>query len=186
MTSTGLLEGAKRRDPEAWRRLSYLYGPLLYCWCRRGGLQPSDAEDLVQEVFLTVVHKIATFERRQPDGTFRGWLRGILRNKIGDWLRRRKVREQELDAALAECCLQEAAQEEADEAEAGALADLYHRALALIRSEFEERTWQAFWRVVVDGHTPADVAADLNMTRNAVYLSKSRILARFHDVLGDA
>jgi RNA polymerase sigma-70 factor (ECF subfamily) len=185
MTSTGLLEGAKRRDPEAWRRLSYLYGPLLYCWCRRGGLQPSDAEDVVQEVFLTVANRINSFERRHPDGTFRGWLRGILRNKIGDWIRRRRAHERELDGPVAQHWLRETAVPEPDEEEDAALAGLYHRALELIRCEFEERSWQAFWRVVVEEHSPADVAADLNMTRNAVYLSKSRILSRFHEVLGD-
>jgi RNA polymerase sigma-70 factor (ECF subfamily) len=186
-TSMGLLEGAKHHEPEAWRRLTRLYGPLLYHWCRRAGLQPPDAEDIVQEVFLTVANKITTFARAQPGGTFRGWLRGILRNKIGDWLRRRKGREQELDGAEAERYLCATPEREAEEAaDAAALGSLYRRALALIRAEFEERTWLAFWRVVVEGQSATDVAAGLEMTRNAVYLAKSRILRRFHEVLGDA
>ena len=42
----------------------------------------------------------------------------------------------------------------------------------MIRAEFEDRTWEAFWRVSVDGQSPADVAADLEMSVAAVYKAK--------------
>jgi RNA polymerase sigma-70 factor (ECF subfamily) len=54
-----------------------------------------------------------------------------------------------------------------------------------MQAEFEARTWQAFRRVVIDGQRPADVAADLGLTRNAVYLARSRILRRLREVLGE-
>ncbi len=63
---------------------------------------------------------------------------------------------------------------------------MHRRALELIRSEFEERSWQAFCRVVVEGQSPADVAAALGMTRNAVYIAKARILRRLRETLGEA
>ncbi len=56
-----------------------------------------------------------------------------------------------------------------------------HRALELIRSEFESRTWDAFWGVAVGGGKPADVAADLEMTVAAVYMAKSRVLRRLRE-----
>jgi RNA polymerase sigma-70 factor (ECF subfamily) len=58
---------------------------------------------------------------------------------------------------------------------------LCRRALECVRGEFEPRTWQAFWRAFVDGHAPADIAADLGLTVNAVYLAKSRILRRLRE-----
>jgi RNA polymerase sigma-70 factor (ECF subfamily) len=57
--------------------------------------------------------------------------------------------------------------------------------LELVRLEFEDRTWQAFWRVTVEGQAAADVARDLGMSRNAVYIARSRILQRLHQEFGD-
>src|SRR2546429_6346288 len=49
----------------SWRRLADLYGPLVYGWCRGRGLQPADAEDVLQEVFLTVASRIGDFRRER-------------------------------------------------------------------------------------------------------------------------
>ena len=59
------------------------------------------------------------------------------------------------------------------------------RALELIVSDFEDVTWKAFWRVVVEGHPPANVAQDLAISRNAVYLAKARVLQRLRDEFKD-
>jgi hypothetical protein len=50
--SSSLLLRARAHDPEAWRRLVRVYGPLIYSWCRRAGLQAADAADVDQEVYL--------------------------------------------------------------------------------------------------------------------------------------
>jgi RNA polymerase sigma-70 factor (ECF subfamily) len=55
----------------------------------------------------------------------------------------------------------------------------------MIRSEFEERTWQAFWRTAVDGLTAADVGAELHMKSGAVRVAKCRVLQRLREELGD-
>lgn len=187
-TSTGLVNGVKGREPEAWRRLAHLYGPLVYHWCRRRGLQPSDAEDVTQDVFLTVAAKVGSFRREQPGDTLRGWLWVITRHKLGHWIRRQRAREQPAGGTDAHQRLLAAAlpDEGGGAAVAGAVADLYRRALELIRGEFEDRSWEAFRRLVLEGQCPADVAADLGMTRGAVYVTKSRILRRLREVLGDA
>ena len=62
---------------------------------------------------------------------------------------------------------------------------LHHRALELIRSQFEEATWQAFWRCAVEDQSPADVGHDMNMTPAAVRKAKSRVLRRLKDELGE-
>jgi RNA polymerase sigma-70 factor (ECF subfamily) len=62
---------------------------------------------------------------------------------------------------------------------------LFARALDLIRGEFEERTWSAFWRTAVDGRAAKDVGADLGMSAGAVRVAKSRVLRRLRQELGD-
>jgi RNA polymerase sigma-70 factor (ECF subfamily) len=62
---------------------------------------------------------------------------------------------------------------------------LFGRALEQIRGEFEERTWQAFWRTAVEGRAPRDVGAELSMSPGAVRVAKSRVLHRLREELGD-
>jgi RNA polymerase sigma-70 factor (ECF subfamily) len=59
------------------------------------------------------------------------------------------------------------------------------RGLQGIRAEFEDRTWLAFWRVVVDGQPAPDVAQELLMTPGAVRVAKCRVLNRLRRELGD-
>lgn len=62
---------------------------------------------------------------------------------------------------------------------------VWHRAVELVRAEFEAATWQAFWRVAVDGQRSADVAEELGMTLHAVYKAKSRVLRRVRQELAE-
>ena len=62
---------------------------------------------------------------------------------------------------------------------------LFRRAMDLMQAEFEEKTWQAFWQVIVDGRSPADVGGDLGMTANAVYLARGRVLRRLREEFAD-
>jgi RNA polymerase sigma-70 factor (ECF subfamily) len=184
--SPSLLQGLKAQDPGSWRRLAGLYGPLVYAWCRGRWLQPSDTEDVLQEVFLTVAARVGDFRREQPGDTFRGWLWVITRNKLGDWLRRQRGREAATRGSEALRLLEEVPGGDVSSGPAGGEpGDLHHRALEAIRAEFTEQSWQAFRRVVIDGGPPADVALELGVSRNAVYVAKSRILRRLREVLGE-
>jgi RNA polymerase sigma-70 factor (ECF subfamily) len=186
--STALLAGLQAQHTEAWRRLVQLYGPVVYGWCKRRGLQPSDAEDITQEVFRTVLLRIASFRRERSQDTFRGWLWTITRNKLGDYIRRRETHPNPAGGSEARVQMEQvpaAALEDGDEAEPQNNSYLYRRALDMIRSEFEPSSWDAFWRVVVGGQRPADVAEALGLSLNAVYLAKSRVLRRLREELGD-
>jgi len=177
----------KARSPEAWRRLVKLYGPVVYGWCRRSGLQAEDAADVTQEVFRAAAGSVTTFRHDRPGDTFRGWLWTITGNKIKDHWRRQKGRPDAVGGTDAQRRLASvAAEESADlgsDSGASEAPGVARRALELIRSEFEDRTWQAFWRTAVDGQSPAAVADDLGKTANAVYVARSRVLRRLHEEL---
>jgi RNA polymerase sigma-70 factor (ECF subfamily) len=92
LTSASLLLRVKQREPEAWSRLSRVYGPLVYQWSRRCGLSAEDSSDIVQEVFGVLARRIDGFRRERPDDTFRGRLWTIARNKVRDHVRRSQDR----------------------------------------------------------------------------------------------
>ncbi len=192
VTSKSLLERVRSNDSAAWSRLVHLYRPLVYYWCNRSGLHATDADDVHQEVFQAAARSLADFRHDQPGDTFRGWLRGITRNMLREHFRRQQRQPQAAGGSAALLHLQGLAGQEEhaaplpDESDPpDELNGLYRRALELVRSEFEEKTWQAFWQVAVDGRSPADVAKDLGVTSAAVRQAKSRILRRLKAEVGD-
>jgi RNA polymerase sigma-70 factor, ECF subfamily len=181
--SSTLLARVRSKRPEAWERLVELYGRSVYGWCRRAGLDPTDAADVVQEVFAAVATHVDTFRRDRPGDSFTAWLATIARNKIHDHYRRRRGQPLAAGGTAAHDKLQQVS-DPIDPSELEATNRLLsRRALTLIRAEFENHTWEAFWRTAVDAQAPADVAEDLRMTVAAVYQAKSRVLRRLRQEL---
>lgn len=186
-TSTSLLRRVKARDPHAWQRLVNLYGPLVYRWAREAQLQDSDATDVMQEVFQAVSGAIERFRHDRPNDSFRGWLWTITKNKVRDHFRERADRADARGGTTAQLQIEhipDLPPEEPSDTTAHAATNLPRRSLDLIRGEFKDRTWQAFWRIVVAGDKPADVAEDLGMSVAAVYTAKSRVFQRVRQELG--
>jgi RNA polymerase sigma-70 factor (ECF subfamily) len=186
-TSLTLLQRIRSGDTSGWRHVLDLYTPLVYYWCNRWGVPATDAEDVVQEVFQAASQGISTFRREGEGDTFRGWLRGITHHKVLALRRADSRRPDPLGGTDALQMFQEIPGPDAavDEEEVTQTAALFHRALGLLRAEFEERTWQAFWRTAVDGQPAPSVAGELSMTPNAVRMAKSRVLRRLREELGD-
>ena len=88
-TSQTLLERVRSNDQQAWQRLVQLYTPLVAYWCRCWGVRGHDADDVLQDVFGALASSVAGFQADRAGTTFRGWLRGITRNKLLEYLRRR-------------------------------------------------------------------------------------------------
>jgi RNA polymerase sigma-70 factor, ECF subfamily len=186
-TPRSLIDRARANDPAAWARLVDLYAPLAHRWCRRSGLGEADAADVLQDVFLSVAAHLGGFKKERSGDTFRGWLRVILRNKVHDHYRR-LGREPggeggtEAQLRFARLTDPEPADEPSDDA---AERLLLRRCCELIRPEFHDRTWRAFWATAVEGRPAPDVAADLGMSPVGVRVAKSRVLQRLREALGD-
>ena len=186
-TSLSLLERARRREPAAWDRLIALYRPLVLYWCRRGGIHGPDAEDVSQEVFAGAAGSLDKFHRDQPGDTFRGWLRGITRNQLLLYLRKNQRQPRGKGGAEDWDRLQDVPDPlgSPDDEEQTEVSQLYHRALDQLRGDFEERTWQAFCRTVIDGRSPVTLTQELGMTAPAIRQAKARVLRRLKEEVGD-
>lgn len=172
-TSATLLDRLRRPDdPAAWDRFTTLYTPLLHTWAARQGFHPADAADLVQDVLVKLLRELPRYVRG-PGQSFRGWLRTLATNAGRDFRRRAATRPLPPADGLADAADPADGFDEADHRRA-----LVARGLSLIRSEFAGRTWEAFEGVVVRGRAVADVAAELGLTANAVYLARHRVLTR--------
>ena len=186
-TRISLLERARLRDALAWRQLANLYGPLVASWCRKSLTDPHSIADCVQDVFAAVSVSLDSFEPKHKAGSFRAWLWTITRNKIRDHIRRNGKHPVGTGRSSMMLALNNIVDPVPNDepTESLQLQELTQRALVQVRSEFEERTWQAFWRSIVDGIDSAQVADELGMTAATVRQYRSRILRRLRQQLGD-
>jgi len=186
-TSHSLLKRLKTRDSAAWSRMVRIYGPLVYRWCRRAGVEAQDVEDVSQNVFQAVAHGIAGFQRDRPGDSFRGWLYGITRNKVNDHFRRQlraptSPGGSEFQRHLAnQVDALDAALDPWADNESLVVDDrlrILHTALELIRPEFAPHNWQAFWQTTILQLPAAEVAVKLDLTAGAIRQARYRVLRR--------
>jgi RNA polymerase sigma-70 factor (ECF subfamily) len=180
----------KLRDPAdagAWREFVAIYEPLVYGLARRKGLQDADARDLCQEVFRTVAQAIDRWDTDPARGRFRGWLSRSARNLLVNFLTRRPYRLRGSGSTSVQELLE--AQPAGDPSATALFEAEYRRRLFRwaadqVKSEFTSKTWNAFWQTAVEGRPPGDVAAELGLSVGAVYIARSRALARLRHRIG--
>jgi RNA polymerase sigma-70 factor (ECF subfamily) len=188
-TQLSVVLGAQANNASAWEALVRTYSRRIYRWCRLDGLQAADAANVAQEVLQSVALRIGDFRRDRAGDSFRAWIRRITQNKIHDHFRRE--RRQVARAAGGT----DAHQRLANHADAGTELlnvvaantgqeqQLYSEVCSQIRSEFSERDWRLFWRVVADGQPAAEAGAEYGVTANTVRLVKMRVLRRFRQLI---
>ena len=159
-----------------------LYTPLIRGWLGRHGIQPNDADDLLQEVLGTLLRELPQFRHDLRRGAFRRWLRAVVVNRLRTFWRASKSRPKAVGYTDLEPVLDRLEDPDSD------LSRLWdeeydrhvvRRLLELIEPEFEPSTWQAFRLLVLEGLPTRDVAARLGLSANAVRIAKHRVLARF-------
>jgi RNA polymerase sigma-70 factor, ECF subfamily len=187
-TSPSLIRNARAGNENAWNELVQIYGPLVLRWTQRYRIDKTDADDITQNVFLTISKNLQYFGQNSGQHSFRGWLWTITRTKILDHFRmQRKLPESMEPAQLANALgLQELSMDEQTQDEQrGDLKIIVHAAMELIRGDFSEKTWHAFYRTVALGEAPSEVARDLQMTAAAVCMCRGRVLKRLRETIDE-
>ena len=166
----------------AWHEFVQLYGPVVYGFARKRGLQDADAADLMQDVLRSVSSAIGRLDYDRRQGTFRGWLFTITRNKILNFFAARKTRPQGSGDTTTNRMLDAQPSDAGDDAwELEYQRRLAALAMDRIKGEFQDKTWQAFWLMAVEGQSAAEVGRRVGLSPGAIYVAKSRVLARLKD-----
>ncbi len=181
-TSASLL--VRLREPgdgESWARFARLYTPLLRAWLARHQLGGADLEDLTQNILTVVARKVAGFEHNRRVGAFRTWLKAITLNCLRDFWRSERLRPRPAgQPSWPDLFEQMADPRGADTQWWDAEHDRHvaKQLLDLIEDQFAPQTWRAFTRLTLDEVPAEQVAKELGITPNAVYIAKSRVMAR--------
>jgi RNA polymerase sigma-70 factor (ECF subfamily) len=188
VTSVSLLERLKNARPDAsdWNRLHGIYLPLIERWLRRVPGLGDEASDLAQDVFVVMVRELPRFER-QRDGSFRAWLRQVTVNKVRSHRKRRR-RQRAAGFDPAEGFLDQLADpggELAHEWDKEHDRHVFQKLLAVVQSDFNSTSWEAFRRFALDEVPAAQVARELGLSVNAVIQAKSRVLKRLREEAGE-
>jgi RNA polymerase sigma-70 factor, ECF subfamily len=185
-TPVSLLETLRHQpDEAAWRRLVTLYTPLLQGWLHRLGVQPADADDILQETLTALFRGLAGFQHNQRPGAFRRWLKRVLLHRLLPFLRARKTGN---TTTGAETGLYDWHALEDPRSEPSRRWDLEHdrhvvaQLLAMIQPEFQPTTWQAFVRLGLQGASGEEAGRELGISANAALIAKCRVLNRLRQL----
>ena len=189
LTTDSLIAGLRAKSDPHWMRFVRLFGPLVVQWIKRAGVSPPDVEDIAQEVFLAASKGIEKYRHESgAKGSFRRWLWGITRHRLQRHFGNIKETPRGVGGTNALNILADLPETPFEESDASTLRAaqqrLAVRALHLMKTDFEDRTWQAFWMTVIDGRTSREVAEALEMSTNQVRQYRSRVLRKLRAEFG--
>jgi RNA polymerase sigma-70 factor (ECF subfamily) len=181
VTSTSILNGLRDAENQtAWRLYVDRYRPLLVGFVTHMGVPPEDAEDIAQETLLAFSEAFREGRYERSQGRLKSWLFGMARNKLAHHFRSRARHPTEALEGEMTGTGQSGAEEAWDREWRRRVVE---QCLSQVRSEVQPLTWRAFNPFALDDRPTQEVAEALGITRNAVFLAKSRILRRLKELL---
>ncbi len=171
-TSTTLLRAIAEGDQSSWVRFVEHYRPIIVRRCREFGLSAEDSDCMAQDLFLQLFRRVDAFNR-QRSGSFRRWLKIVVQSRIIDALRRQKLpiehrQDPDFVTGLIPRDLENSAEYEKK----------LQQVIESIRSQFSDRDWTIFYLTVGEERPAKEVALELGVSENSVYLCKSRMLKK--------
>jgi RNA polymerase sigma-70 factor, ECF subfamily len=186
-TSSALLEGLKSPEGHgAWDSFVHRYRPLLVRYACRLGLGQEDAQDAAQQILMAFCTAYRDGRYQRDRGRLRDWLFGIARHQVINFRQRRPHKEVQVPEASGQSGFFAKVPADDDlEAmwEQEWRQTILQECIRLIRQEFDARTVDAFELFAREGLPAKEVAERLQLTANAVFLAKRRVLARIRELL---
>ncbi len=185
MTTSTILERMKHLDDRSiWSRFNDRFHRPLLAFARRWGLSEQDTEDAVQETLTAFVESYRAGKYDRAKGRLSSWLFGIAYQQIAN--RRRRIgRDAKREARHGESFWDDVPEpKDAEQAwDAAWESTVLEECLRQVRREVTERTFDAFRLVVREGQSPEAAGEELEMSREAVYVAKHRVLKRLGELM---
>jgi RNA polymerase sigma-70 factor, ECF subfamily len=181
-TRVSVILGACQGDPERWREFDAIYRPMLLAFLRRQGLPDFDANDVVQDIFLKLLEKIQTYDREKY--RFRSWLFAVAHNTLVDKARRRASYSKAVAGWVANVLRPTASDSRkmADEWVKLHRTKILSHSLETVRARTSPHVWDCFEQRLLRNRPGAEIAAELKLELNVVYVNAHRVLERVRAV----
>lgn len=169
-------------DDASWTEFLGIYQPVVFRMARKRGLQNADADDVMQQVFLSISTSIERWSVQEGQPPFRAWLTTIARNAITKSLARRPR-----DSASGSSSVMQMIHQVPDvaltttEIQTEARREVFRWVAEQVRPEFSTETWSVFWQTSIEGLCVTDVALASGRTPGAIYVARYRVLARIKE-----
>jgi len=171
-------------DQESWKDFFDTYWRLIYSLAIKSGLTDAEAQDVVQETVISVAKHVGKFKHDRSLGSFKGWLRNIIRWRIADQLEKRNPASQKAELFVkteAPVDLSEYPDLGTDGLEAlweeEWRTNLFETAVRHVKRQVREEHYLIFDLYVVKGWSVLKVARKLGVSVGKVYLVKHRVAA---------
>lgn len=173
------------QDREAWEQFIDIYRPVIYRLARGKGLQDADAQDLAQQVLISVSAAIPDWQRTSDHTRFRHWLKKVVRNAALNALTRGQGKHllggtSLLNAVSEEGNLHAELEQQID---AEHRREVFRKASTIVQQQVQAATWQAFQLSAIQNLSVEKVAAETGLSIGAVYIARSRVLSRLRQTV---
>ncbi|MEZ6094556.1 MAG: sigma-70 family RNA polymerase sigma factor [Pirellulaceae bacterium] len=180
-----LLRLRNAEDVAAWDDFMSIYSPVIYRVALKRGLQPADAENLVQEVITAVSISLEHWLERIDRGGFRAWLFTIARNESIKMMTHRTTRPMAHGGTDAGEILNKipAKSDLTRELDLEYDRSIFQWAARQVEKKVDATNWQAFWMTAIDNVSVDDAARRLNIETGQVYCARSRVMAKIKNLV---
>jgi RNA polymerase sigma-70 factor (ECF subfamily) len=162
-------------DPTAWDEFVDRYRPLIRAWCLRWGSQPSDADDVAQEVLLKLLKAMKSFQL-DPSRKFRAWLKTVSQNAWHDFVSARRHRVTGKDQPFESVAdSHDALADLEKQLDAAFDREVLELAMRRVEKRVKPATWRAFLLTAIQSRPGADAARELQIQVAHVYIAKHRV-----------
>ncbi len=184
-TRVSVIVGVCQQDPKRWSEFNAIYRPMLLAYLCKRGLNESDANDVVQDIFVKLLAKIHTYDQEKVK--FRSWLFSVAHNTLIDHARRRATHKKAVDGWVG-IMLSATPSDSALMTEEWVRIHrerILEHALKTVRARTSSKVWACFEQRLLRNRPASAIALELKIQPNAVYVNASRVLKQVRSVCNE-
>jgi len=188
ITTTGFLDDLGNSDNnEAWEQFYNHFQPPIVRYACKLGLEHNNAEDVASETLMTFLKRYRRGDYSRSKGRLSSWLFGITHRVILD-LKKRLYRDKLISndtagAAFWAMIEDKKALRYTWNTELRRM--VFQCCLGQVRLTVTEQTYKAFELYGLQEKSSDEVAKLLGMSRNAVFIAKTRVLSKLEKAMAE-